>query len=512
MSKPLSPASAAFDLPVNPAREGERRQAWVYRQLREAILGGALPAGARLPSSRMLAQRLQVSRSTVEVAFDQLRAEGYVAGIVGSGTYVSATLPDRFLRPARRAAPTARPGAAPAGPAATPDRPTARSPIHAPADGAFADRQPDATLFPLAEWRRHLLAAARRPSASAASEEGLLGTRALREQVVRYLGAARGITCDASQVLIVSGIRQALDLCGRVLLRPADTVLLEDPGYVHAAPLFAAYARRLLPLAVDGDGCPVPQARRHAGAKLLHLTPAHQSPTGVTMPVSRRLELLAWAQRQGAWLLEDDYDSEFNYRSAPLPALKSLDTADRVVHAGSFNKTLIADLRIGYLVLPRALVPSFAAASRVVGRAVGLIEQQALAAFIASGGLARHVRRARAVYAQRRERTLAALRGALAPLPLHTTGEHGGFHFVWWLPPALPLAPLRDEAAARGLQLQGIGDWCRRATMPPGVMLADTALPDALLDDALGRLRSAITAVKPPEPRGRSKARPAGRR
>ncbi len=493
MSKPLSTTTAAFDLPALPAREGELRQAWVYRQLREAILGGALPATARLPSSRALAQRLQVSRSTVEVAFDQLRAEGYVAGVVGSGTYVCAMLPDRFLRPARKAAPAARPVTALALPDAM--------------EGAFADRQADLTLFPLAEWRRHLLAAARRPPAPAAAGDGFIGARALREQVVRYLGAARGVACDASQVLIVSGIRQGLDLCGRVLLRPADTVLLEDPGYVHAAPLFSAYARRMLPLAVDGAGCAVPHAQRHAGAKLLHLTPAHQSPTGVTMPVSRRLDMLAWAQQHGAWLVEDDYDSEFNYRSAPLPALKSLDTADRVIHCGSFNKTMFADLRIGYLVLPQALVPAFAAASRVVGRAVGLIEQHALAAFIAGGGLARHVRRSRAIYAQRRERTLAALREALAPLPLHTTGEHGGFHFAWWLPPSLPLAPLLAEASARGLQLLPIGERCQRAPLPPGLMMADTALPDAVLDDALARLRAAITAVKQAHGR-RPKRRP----
>jgi GntR family transcriptional regulator/MocR family aminotransferase len=304
------------------------------------------------------------------------------------------------------------------------------------------------------------------------------------------------MSCDPAQVIVVAGIRQGLNLAARVLLRATDKVLIEDPGYSLAADIFAPFARRLAAVAIDEAGFSVARARRHAGVRLAHVTPAHQSPTGVTMPVSRRLELLSWAQERSVWLLEDDYDSEFNYRSAPLPALKSLDQDDRVIHCGSFNKTMFADLRIGYAVVPRALIPDFAAACRAMGPAVGLIEQRALAAFIADGGLARHIRRTRAVYARRRERVLEALRHAVAPAPLRTSGEHGGFHFTWWLPDDVPADALANEAAQRGLRLELVADCCQRVQVAPGVLLGDSALGDDSLTEALPRLAAAIAAAR----------------
>ncbi|WP_431261218.1 PLP-dependent aminotransferase family protein [Roseateles chitinivorans] len=498
---------APFDLPALPLVDGETRQAWVYRLLREAILQGTLKAGMRVPSSRALAQRLSVARSTVEVAFDQLRAEGYVAGVVGSGTYVNATLPDQFLRPERsaRAAkamptpvpmPSSTPMSAPmplSMSSKAPRSATARPTRH---DVTFVARVADAALFPLAEWRSHLQAAARGTQLRASAEDDAFGAWELRTEVARYLGAARGMACDPAQVIVVAGIRQGLNLAARVLLRATDKVLIEDPGYSLAADIFAPFARRLAAVAIDDAGFSVARARRHAGVRLAHVTPAHQSPTGVTMPVSRRLELLSWARERSVWLLEDDYDSEFNYRSAPLPALKSLDKDDRVLHCGSFNKTMFADLRIGYAVVPRALVPDFAAACRAMGPSVGLIEQRALATFIADGGLARHIRRTRAVYARRRERMLGTLRRAVAPAPLRTSGEHGGFHFTWWLPEDVPADALVEAAAERGLRLELVAEFCQRVRAAPGVLLGDSALGEASLDDALPRLEAAIAAAR----------------
>jgi GntR family transcriptional regulator/MocR family aminotransferase len=354
----------------------------------------------------------------------------------------------------------------------------------------------DVSLFPLAEWRGHLQAAARGTRLQASVEDDAFGAWELRTEVARYLGAARGISCDPAQVIIVAGIRQGLGLAARVLLRPTDKVLIEDPGYALAAEIFAPFARRLAPVAIDESGFSVARARRHADVRLVHVTPAHQSPTGVTMPVARRLELLTWARERSVWLLEDDYDSEFNYRSAPLPALKSLDTDDRVIHCGSFNKTMFADLRIGYAVVPRALTPVFASACRAMGASVGLIEQRALAAFIADGGLARHIRRTRAVYARRRERVLETLRQAVAPAQLRTSGEHGGFHFTWWLPDDLPADALVKQAAERGLRLELVADFCQRAQAAPGVLLGDSALGEEFLTEALPRLEAAIAAAR----------------
>ena len=511
MPRGSTAASAPFDLPALPLVDGETRQAWVYRLLREAILQGTLKAGMRVPSSRALAQRLSVARSTVEVAFDQLRAEGYVAGVVGSGTYVSATLPDQFLRPER----SARGAKAKAMPTPVPMPMSSSTPMSAPMplsmssgaprsatarptrhDATFVARVADAALFPLAEWRSHLQAAARGTQLRASAEDDAFGAWELRTEVARYLGAARGMSCDPAQVIVVAGIRQGLNLAARVLLRATDKVLIEDPGYSLAADIFAPFARRLAAVAIDDAGFSVARARRHAGVRLAHVTPAHQSPTGVTMPVSRRLELLSWARERSVWLLEDDYDSEFNYRSAPLPALKSLDKDDRVIHCGSFNKTMFADLRVGYAVVPQALVADFAAACRAMGPSVGLIEQRALAAFIADGGLARHIRRTRAVYARRRERVLEALRQAVAPAPLRTSGEHGGFHFTWWLPEDVPADALVKESTERGLRLELVADCCQRVQTTPGVLLGDSALGDESLAEALPKLQAAITSAR----------------
>lgn len=495
LTKPLSAkaaATATFDLPVLPLLEKETRQTWVYRLLREAILRGSLQAGMRVPSSRALSRQLEVSRSTVEVAFDQLRAEGYVSGVVGSGTYVSAALPDQFLRAvsqvSARKSPEPHAGSVDASASAT-----LRS---SRLDAAFVARIADPTLFPLATWRKRLQAAARSLPIQDLMGGELFGLLSLRAQVARYLGAARGIACDPAQIVIVTGIRQALHLAARALLKPSDKVLLEDPGYVLASDIFAPYAQSIVPVAIDASGFSVADARRHADARAAHITPAHQSPTGVTMPVARRLELLNWAKEQQVWLLEDDYDSEFNYRSAPLPALKNLDQHDRVIHCGSFNKTMFSELRIGYMVVPHALLPAFALACRAMGPSVGVIEQRALASFIEDGGFARHVRRSRIVYASRRERVLASLREAVAPLPLHTSGEHGGFHFVWWLPECIPLVALLQQANARGLRIDIVADHCRSSPMPPGILIGDSALSDEGLDDALVRLREAIAAAR----------------
>lgn len=492
---------------MDAVRPGESKQAWVYREIRERILKGALPSAARLPSTRSLAARWHIARSTVEAAYDQLRSEGYTAGTVGSGTYVAAVIPDNFFRAglpgegaarskARAPAPVSQADAAQrVAPASAPPPAPQMAAIFTSAqpNSQFFSRSADAALFPMERWRKGLMASARRVTPAQLANDEPQGWRALREQIARYLGAARGISCDPDQVIILSGIRDGLDLCGHLLLQPQDKVLIEDPGYLNAEPIFGQYTRHIVPLAIDAEGFPVAQARRQRGVKLVHVTPAHQSPTGVTMPVSRRLELLDWAAQAGCWIVEDDYDSEFSYDGAPLAALKSLDTADRVIHCGSFNKTLFNALRIGYAVVPKELATAFVQARRRAGRVPSIIEQMTLAAFLQDGSFARHVRKARGVYARRRSAALSALRQAVGSDALRVSGEHAGFHLLWWLPPGWDLGQAVAAGRAAGVGMQPVADFCRKVDLAPGVVLGYSAVEE----DALPRLGALLAQAAP---------------
>ncbi|WP_333903090.1 aminotransferase class I/II-fold pyridoxal phosphate-dependent enzyme [Achromobacter insolitus] len=511
MSKPLSAKNASsrrqeasLDLPMDASRRGESKQAWVYREIRERILKGALPSGARLPSTRSLAESWHIARSTVEAAYDQLRSEGYTAGTVGSGTYVAAVIPDNFFRAglpgedagaAEARAPRPAPTTLPSPP--MPHLAAIFTPT--PPNSLFFSRSADAALFPMERWRKGLLASARSITPAQLANDEPQGWRPLREQIARYLGAARGISCDPDQVIVLSGIRDGLDLCGHLLLQPQDRVLIEDPGYLNAEPIFGHYTRHIVPLAIDAEGFPVSQARRQRDVKLVHVTPAHQSPTGATMSVSRRLELLDWAAQAACWIVEDDYDSEFSYDGAPLAALKSLDSADRVIHCGSFNKTLFNALRIGYAVVPKELAPAFVRARRRTGRSPSIIEQMTLAAFLRDGSFARHVRKARGVYARRRDAALRALRQAVGAEELRVGGEHAGFHLLWWLPPGWDVAQAVAAARGAGVGMQPVAEFCRKVDLPPGVVVGFSAVDETALQKLGPLLRQAAPGADPPQ-------------
>ncbi|QNK69255.1 PLP-dependent aminotransferase family protein [Variovorax sp. PAMC26660] len=493
MTRPLSRASqsrrtlSSLDLAAEPLQAGELKQVWIYRQIRARILEGVLAKGARLPSTRHLAERWQVSRATVDLAYDQLRSEGYLVSTAGSGTHVAAKVPDQFFDAGAR----------------TSDSPRRRAPgidvaplIASAVGKPFVARVADPALFPIDQWRKALQASTRHVTVEQLDDNEPFGLGALRTQIASYLGVARGISCDAEQIVVLAGIRQGLDMCARLLLSPEDKVMVEDPGYLHAAPIFSRHAREVIHVPIDAHGFSVDHARHRTGARLVHVTPAHQAPTGVTMPVSRRLALLAWAEEADCWLIEDDYDSEFSYDSAPLPALKSLDAADRVIHCGSFNKTMFAGLRIGYAVLPEKLVPEFRKARHITGRSTGVIEQLALANFLESGAFARHVRRARLAYAQRRDIVLQALRDALGAERLYVTGAHSGFHLVWWPPPGIDVAALQELAAGHGLRFQAISDFCKRAVLPPGLVIGYAALDDEALRRQAGKLGELISRFR----------------
>jgi GntR family transcriptional regulator/MocR family aminotransferase len=400
----------------------------IYEEWRRGILSGRFAPGDRVPSTRELSAALQVSRATVAAAYDQLVAEGYLDGRHGSGTFVSRQLPERDAWSGGTAVTRAEHAAIRL--SAFVDRLsaiTAQTPA-APGVIDLSGSGPDYDQFPFAAWGRLLRRHLRRltPSLFRYARDGA-GHEALRAAIASYLRRSRAVRCTAEQVIVVSGSQQALDLCARVLVDAGDEVVVEEPGYPGARQLFVAAGARLRAVSVDADGLEV--ASIPPAARLAYVTPSHQFPLGASLSLARRLELLAWAGRRRAVVIEDDYDSEFRYGGAPLPALQGLGDASRVVYVGTFSNAMFPGLRIGYLVLPGALVEPFVRAKWYADRHMASLEQAALADFIREGHFQQHVRRMRRVYKGRREALLEALARHLASRAA-IVGDAAGMHVV----------------------------------------------------------------------------------
>lgn len=481
MSRGKHPVPLDLPLPQTTA-EGLSKQDSAYSALRQAILEKRLPAGCRLPSTRTLAQRWSMSRGTLEVVFDRLRSEGYVSRLCGSGTQVCAVVPDLYLSPPARAL-------------VRPERVDSlqSQPFAVRAGQPFVARLADPALFPLQRWARALTRALANAPAQLLCDPDPGGLPALRQQIAEYLGQHRGIACDPHQVMVTTGIRHGLDLLARSLLQPGDKVCIEDPGYQSAKGLFALAGARLVPIPVQEEGIDVQCLQRHRDARMVYVTPAHQAPLGMTMPVSRRLALLDWARRSEAWVVEDDYDSEFNYQGAPLAALKSLDREDRVIYCGSFNKTLFAGLRVGFMLVPEALRPRLLATLQSTGRSVGVIEQVALADYIASGAFLRYLRAARQAYQERRDQLLAILQRE-APGCYTVSGQQAGLHLLLELPPGSDEARFCQAAVQAGLFLQGVAESCQQVRRPPAVIIGYAALSLAQIRFSGSRLAALLVA------------------
>ncbi len=381
----------------------------VYRQLRAAIEAGSFAPGARLPPSREQARTLGVARNTVVWALARLQAEGYVVARVGDGSYVARDLAALRAAKPRRAAPAlllSRRGQAIADTALRWQPPVMMA-------EPFRIGAPEVASFPFALWDRLARRIGQAERQRLAQYLDPAGHAPLREAVAQWLWVSRGVRCDAQQVLVTSGSQQALDLVGRLLLDPGDEVLVEDPGYpgIRAALLGQGAAVRPVPL--DAEGLLIDEAaERWPRARLAVVTPTHQFPTGVRMSLKRRLALLDWSRRQGAWVVEDDYDGEFQYGPHRIAALTSLPQAERVLYVGTFSKTLHPGLRLGFVVLPHALLPAFAAARALADRHAPGDVQAVLAAFIADGHLLRHLNRMRELYPQRQQALVDAVAAA----------------------------------------------------------------------------------------------------
>ncbi|MBE8521035.1 PLP-dependent aminotransferase family protein [Amycolatopsis sp. H6(2020)] len=450
----------------------------IYRQLRDAVLDGRLRAGERLPPTRELARRLAVSRNTVAVAYDRLTADGFLTGRVGAGTYVCAELP----APKPRKAPSAR------GPQPKAVWRSLPSPAAATPDPAFDFRVgiPDATLFPLDTWRR-LLARELRDIAGFAHYAEPGGHPGLRAAIARHVGVSRSVRAGADDVLVTQGAQQALDLLARVLLEPGDRVAVEEPGYRMARLLFASHGAEVVGVPVDGEGLDV--AALPSRTKLVYVTPSHQFPLGTPMSLARRTALLAWADRAGAVVVEDDYDSEFRFSDRPLEPLQSLDRDGRVAYVGSFSKTLLPMLRLGFLIAPASLRDALHHARQLSGWHGDLPAQAALAGFIDEGLFARHLRRATKVYADRHERITTTLErvfaGRLRPVP-----SAAGLHLCALAEDGTDLEPIAARASAAGAAIQTLSDLCGGFPRQ-GVVLGYGSIPLASIDAGLAVLDGA---------------------
>lgn len=447
------------------------KQESIYCALRESILEGLLAAGSQLPSTRSLALRWQVSRGTVEVAFDRLRAEGYVERRPGSGTVVSTVVPDRLI-----AAKTPPPALVKAEQLQTETDLQSFAPDMAVMPGVpFIARLADPSLFKMDQWARQTASALTSTHPEDLVISDARGLAILRRCIADYLRSFRGIQCDDTNVIVTTGIRHATALVIRTLLNPGDTVCLEDPGYVGARRIIEAHGAQLVSVPVDKHGLMVSALEPWPNARLVYVTPAHQAPLGITMAVSRRLELLEWAAAHDAYIIEDDYDSEFNYNSSPLPALKSIDRVDRVIYIGSFNKTLFANLRVGYMVLPCSLQKRLITTLATSERSVGIVEQLGVAAYLASGGFVRHLRIARQSYQSRRDLLIDQLRQHTSR-PFRVSGQQAGFHFILWLPKDCDDQDFCVRAQRVGIRLQTVASFCHSVKLPPAVVIGYAAL------------------------------------
>jgi len=414
----------------------------VFDQMRDAILSGRLTPGWRLPSSRALAQELKVSRNTILAAYDQLFAEGYTEGKIGSGTRVSRVLPEEVL--ATRSSVTSANESANKGQIRLSrvaqsliiDRPSQRQ---SGGSNAFRPGVPEIDRFPWSLWSRISAKFWRHPPRDLLSYGEAAGYGLLREAIADYLRSVRGLICDTEQVVITAGAQQAIDLTARVLIDPGDKVWIEDPGYAGIRGVLKAAGAELVPLSVDTDGLMVEEGRHVAPeARMAVVTPSHQYPLGAVMSLSRRLELLEWARENDAWILEDDYDSEYRYGGRPLSALQGLDNAERVIYIGTFSKVLFPGIRLGYMVVPPGLSADIVAVRRSLDDQTPIAMQPVLTEFIQSGHFAAHIRRMRTLYAERQGVLLEALNDKL-PDVLSAQPDDAGMHIVADLNPKLGL-------------------------------------------------------------------------
>lgn len=470
----------------------------IYEALREQILGGVYETGSQLPSSRGLANDLGVSRTTVTVAYEQLTAEGFIDVRQGARPRVASSL----IRPETSRTPAKRVGSVLLSAYGGRLRATPPWPDYLPTglkvDFRYGDLAP--SDFPALVWKRAMNEAmGQRPLRLAYDDPR--GSRRLRQALQGYLWRARTLSCDLEQIIIVNGSQQGLDLCGRLLLDPADRFVIEDPCYRMARQVFASTGASPIPVTVDEDGMKT-ELLAGIGARLAYVTPSHQFPLGGVMPIARRHQLLEWARHNNAYVIEDDYDSEYRYDINPVPPLHSLEDHGAVIYLGTISKTLSPMLRIGYLVVPPELQEVFATAKQFADRHSPVAEQEALASLIESGGYESHVRRVRRLNGERRETLLGALRLSFGDR-IAVQGAEAGLHVVVWFDelPRSRETTLVEAARGAGLGLHPISPLYERQSDEGhidrvGLVMGYAALSIRQIEKGVKVLRAVVKQVQ----------------
>ena len=505
----------------------QNRQQAVFDRLRQGILSGTLPAGTRLPPTRVMAEEIGVARQTVVLAYERLAAEGYVRARTGSGTYVAPDLPDAAPTPASvprvaasdlsargtrlaaipahatNAATTTLTGGALSGATggatsgatsgATGGALSGASGVETPTGSLLAGGVPAHEMFPAQAWLRCTTRVLRGMAPDLAGYPPPQGLPELRQQIAAHLAATRGLLADPDCIVVTGGTQQALRLAADLLLDHGDTVLVEDPGYI--AGRGALLAAGAVPIAVpsDSEGLDVAAGVHLApDARLALVAPSHSTPLGGALPIGRRLALLDWAARANAWVLEDDCDSEFRWEGRPLPPLATLDRTGSVIYCGTFSKTLAPAIRLGFAVVPAPLVPAFVRARTLMDRGSPALSQAVLTEFMRQGLLAPHIRRVRTEYAARRQAVLAALRRhAPAVTPI---AAPGGLHMVARLPDGCDEAAAVRACRARDLSVSPLRAYFAGPPRMAGLVIGFAGTPAALAADLARRLAAAIRA------------------
>jgi GntR family transcriptional regulator/MocR family aminotransferase len=486
---------------IPPITLDARQERPLYRQLydwfRAAVIEGKMRPGQRLPSSRSMAIELGISRISVVTAYDQLLSEGYLETFVGSGTCVARTIPEEALAPTPPGTRVSQQAVSKSTRRRISTRasalPTAGSEPWLQHRGTFRVSMPALDEFPVNLWSKLVARHTRKLSLGLMAYGDPLGYLPFRKAIADYLGTFRGVRCDASQVLVTTGSQQGLQMSAQVLMDPGDRVIMEDPGYPGARLAFISSGAKVVGVPVDDEGLVVSKIEGpHRQARVVYVTPSHQYPLGMTMSAARRMSLLNWARSTNSWIIEDDYDSEYRFDGRPIASLQGLDTHGRVIYIGTFSKVLFPALRLGYMIVPRDLVPVFAAVRDATDIFTSTPYQAILADFIGQGHFARHIRRMRMLYMERRKALLNAIQREMGSI-LEVIGAQAGMHLVGLLPPGLKDELVSKQAARNGISAMPLSICYLKSPSRGGLILGYGGATARQMNDGMRKLKLCLS-------------------